>query len=75
MILHEGTQVTASINIFLRQYQREGIQFFFDRWKDGRGGVLGDDMGLVSFYFTGCYFAEHMFICTEGQNNPSHFIG
>ncbi|KAF8312860.1 hypothetical protein DL93DRAFT_2059669 [Clavulina sp. PMI_390] len=38
--------VPASVNRFLRDYQREGIQFFYDRWCEGRGGVLGDDMGL-----------------------------
>ncbi|KDQ17914.1 hypothetical protein BOTBODRAFT_185328 [Botryobasidium botryosum FD-172 SS1] len=39
-------RVPASINTFLRAYQREGVQFFYDRWKEGRGGILGDDMGL-----------------------------
>ena len=40
-------QVPASINGFLREYQREGVRFFWDCFKEGRGGVLGDDMGLV----------------------------
>lgn len=38
--------VPASINKFLRDYQREGVQFFYERYCEGRGGVLGDDMGL-----------------------------
>ncbi len=42
--------VPSSINVFLREYQRDGIQFFWERWRDGRGGILGDDMGLVSFH-------------------------
>ena len=42
-----GIQVPASINGFLREYQREGVRFLWDSFKEGRGGVLGDDMGLV----------------------------
>ncbi|KAJ7260962.1 P-loop containing nucleoside triphosphate hydrolase protein [Mycena haematopus] len=42
----EGIQVPAAINTYLRDYQREGVKFFWDRYKDGRGGLLGDDMGL-----------------------------
>lgn len=41
--------VPASINKFLRDYQREGVQFFYERYCEGRGGVLGDDMGLGSY--------------------------
>lgn len=41
-----GIQVPSSINCYLRDYQREGVQFFYDRYKEGRGGILGDDMGL-----------------------------
>jgi len=40
--------VPASINTYLREYQREGVVFFWDLYKQGRGGLLGDDMGLVS---------------------------
>ncbi|KAF8519338.1 RAD26-like SNF2 family DNA-dependent ATPase [Hysterangium stoloniferum] len=41
-----GIQVNASINRWLRDYQREGVHFFYERYKEGRGGILGDDMGL-----------------------------
>lgn len=44
----EGIMVPASINTYLREYQREGVRFFWDLYKQGRGGLLGDDMGLVS---------------------------
>jgi len=44
-------RVPGSINRYLREYQREGIKFLYDRWKDGAGGVLGDDMGLGIMYF------------------------
>ncbi|KIK94177.1 hypothetical protein PAXRUDRAFT_784462 [Paxillus rubicundulus Ve08.2h10] len=39
--------VPASINTYLRPYQRDGVQFFWDLYHEGRGGILGDDMGLV----------------------------
>lgn len=41
-----AVSVPPSINKFLRDYQREGVQFFYERYCEGRGGVLGDDMGL-----------------------------
>lgn len=37
--------IPASINRFLREYQRVGVDFFYTRYKRGYGGVLGDDMG------------------------------
>ncbi|KAG8964466.1 hypothetical protein FRC03_001782 [Tulasnella sp. 419] len=41
-----GIMVPKSIAMFLRPYQEEGVRFFWERYKEGRGGVLGDDMGL-----------------------------
>ncbi|EPQ55744.1 hypothetical protein GLOTRDRAFT_115984 [Gloeophyllum trabeum ATCC 11539] len=40
-------KVPASINTYLRDYQRDGANFFYDHYKQGSGGLLGDDMGLV----------------------------
>src|ERR1700722_12447808 len=40
-----GIAVPGGINTYLREYQREGVRFFWERWKGGRGGLLGDDMG------------------------------
>lgn len=37
--------IPASINRFLRKYQREGVDFFYSKYKRGYGGILGDDMG------------------------------
>lgn len=37
--------VPASINRFLRDYQREGVKFFWEHYANGKGGLLGDDMG------------------------------
>ncbi|CAL1697934.1 unnamed protein product [Somion occarium] len=42
----KSVKVPAWFNTFLRDYQRDGIKFFYDRFKQGRGGLLGDDMGL-----------------------------
>jgi SNF2 family DNA or RNA helicase len=47
-----GIQVNSSTNRWLRDYQREGVKFFYDRYKDGRGGILGDDMGLGRILYT-----------------------
>ncbi|KAH8114900.1 P-loop containing nucleoside triphosphate hydrolase protein [Phellopilus nigrolimitatus] len=41
-----NTKVPAHINTFLREYQRDGIKFLYERYKRGQGGILGDDMGL-----------------------------
>ncbi|KAL1413120.1 hypothetical protein Q8F55_000869 [Vanrija albida] len=37
--------IPASINRFLRDYQRDGTQFLYNKYKQGVGGILGDDMG------------------------------
>ncbi|KAI9454269.1 P-loop containing nucleoside triphosphate hydrolase protein [Russula earlei] len=39
-------RVPPSLSKCLRLYQREGVQFLFQRYILGRGAVLGDDMGL-----------------------------
>jgi hypothetical protein len=39
-------QVPASINRYLKGYQRKGIQFMYSSVIHGKGCVLGDDMGL-----------------------------
>ncbi|GMH36245.1 hypothetical protein BSKO_04113 [Bryopsis sp. KO-2023] len=39
-------QVPASINAYLREYQREGVRFLFRQYFKGLGGILADDMGL-----------------------------
>ncbi|KAI9057519.1 hypothetical protein FKP32DRAFT_1681383 [Trametes sanguinea] len=46
LVLDKNVKVPKSINAFLREYQRDGVRFFWNRYKEGRGGVLGDDMGL-----------------------------
>lgn len=39
-------RVPPSLGQRLRPYQREGVQFLFQRYILGRGVILGDDMGL-----------------------------
>ena len=41
-------KVPGAINTYLREYQREGVKFMYRQYKEDRGGLLGDDMGLVS---------------------------
>jgi len=43
-----GVKIPAAINTYLRSYQRDGARFLWKQYKEGRGGLLGDDMGLVS---------------------------
>lgn len=40
-------QVPSAINTFLRDYQRDGVEFLYDKFRNSMGGMLGDDMGLV----------------------------
>ncbi|EPS94596.1 hypothetical protein FOMPIDRAFT_1054943 [Fomitopsis schrenkii] len=46
LVLEPGYVVPWKINTFLRDYQRAGVRFFIERYKEGRGALLGDDMGL-----------------------------
>jgi SNF2 family DNA or RNA helicase len=39
--------IPASINRFLKPYQRSGVEFLFRKYRAGTGGILGDDMGWV----------------------------
>lgn len=41
--------IPAAINTYLREYQRDGVRFFWRQYKERQGGLLGDDMGLVRF--------------------------
>lgn len=43
--LDEDVVVPASINKFLRSYQRSGVEFLYKHYKLGTGCILGDDMG------------------------------
>lgn len=36
--------VPSSINMYLRDYQRDGVAFFFRQYAQNQGGILGDDM-------------------------------
>ncbi|KAG8215230.1 RAD26-like SNF2 family DNA-dependent ATPase [Butyriboletus roseoflavus] len=49
----KGIKVPATINTYLREYQREGVKFFWDLYDGGQGGLLGDDMGLPRYDMVG----------------------
>ncbi|KAG8934609.1 hypothetical protein FRC01_001710 [Tulasnella sp. 417] len=44
----EGRELSVPrcVAMYLRPYQEEGARFFWERYREGRGGILGDDMGL-----------------------------
>ena len=42
-------QVPASINRYLMEYQRAGVRFIHRRIAEGKGCILGDDMGMLAF--------------------------
>ncbi|KAM9093956.1 DNA excision repair protein ERCC-6-like 2 isoform X1 [Sarcophilus harrisii] len=42
----DGDYIPYTINRYLRDYQREGVQFLYRHYSLGRGCILGDDMGL-----------------------------
>ncbi|KNF03799.1 hypothetical protein PSTG_02894 [Puccinia striiformis f. sp. tritici PST-78] len=44
--LSKTVELTASINKFLKPYQRDGVKFFFKHFQQKNGVILGDDMGL-----------------------------
>ncbi len=44
--------VPATINRFLKDYQRTGAKFLYSKYKQQTGAVLGDDMGPVSLAVT-----------------------
>ncbi|XP_072024091.1 uncharacterized protein [Amphiura filiformis] len=39
-------QIPATINRYLRDYQREGVKFLYQHFVKNEGAILGDDMGL-----------------------------
>ncbi|KAG8595973.1 hypothetical protein GDO81_001691 [Engystomops pustulosus] len=41
-----GVCIPHTINRYLRDYQREGVQFLYEHYARSRGCILGDDMGL-----------------------------
>ncbi|KAM4049432.1 DNA excision repair protein ERCC-6-like 2 [Anomaloglossus baeobatrachus] len=41
-----GVCVPYTINRYLRDYQREGVQFLYEHYARSKGCILGDDMGL-----------------------------
>jgi hypothetical protein len=45
-------QVPASINRYLKDYQKEGVRFLYSAVNQGLGAILGDDMGESKVVFT-----------------------
>jgi hypothetical protein len=49
------------------------VKFFYEQYKNGLGGVLGDDMGLVRYSFHHG-FAFGNLLQQLGQDDSSHFL-
>ena len=62
MAAAEAGEVPASINRYLREYQREGIRFLYRLYSLDQGGILADDMGLGKKPF-----AHVCVLCTHQQ--------
>lgn len=41
-----GLKIPATINRYLRDYQRDGVHFLYQHFSKNTGAILGDDMGL-----------------------------
>lgn len=72
-------QVPSPINTFLRDYQRDGAAFLYHKFRNSMGGMLGDDMGLVSPLaqvdrMTSGVLTGFCLRPMSGQNHSSHII-
>ena len=56
-------QVPATINRYLRDYQRNGVRFLYKHYCDGHGAILADDMGLGKTVQVSSVLTEHN--CSE----------
>ncbi|XP_063769816.1 DNA excision repair protein ERCC-6-like 2 isoform X2 [Pseudophryne corroboree] len=46
LLSNTGVVVPYTINRYLRDYQRDGVQFLYEHYVRSTGCILGDDMGL-----------------------------
>ena len=68
-------EVHWRLNSLLREYQREGVRFTWDRISRGGGGILADDMGLgklLLIMITSCCHLIFMYFILTRQDCPSH---
>ncbi len=85
----KGIKIPASINTYLRDYQRDGVKFLWRQYNEERGGLLGDDMGLVSVILmcrAPLYLSLRNRVCfiravvlaelirSSGENDPGHLL-
>ena len=52
----EGT-LPASLNQFLRSYQKAGVEWMWGQYVRGVGGILGDEMGLGKTVQVACFLS------------------
>ena len=67
-------QIPATINQYLRDYQREGAQFMYNRYREGEGCILGDDMGLGKTVQVNIFNARLVFLIHIAQLQTAYGI-
>lgn len=68
-------EIPASINRFLRGYQREGVAFFWKHYQKREGGLLGDDMGQSNVAMLPLPLPLPLIrLCRSRENDTGHII-
>nr|XP_032646782.1 DNA excision repair protein ERCC-6-like 2 isoform X2 [Chelonoidis abingdonii] len=73
----DGDCIPYTINRYLRDYQRDGVQFLYGHYARKRGCILGDDMGLGKTIQVISFLAA--VLCKKGtrediENNMPEFL-
>jgi hypothetical protein len=56
--------VPASINRYLSEYQRQGVQFLYSRLSKGMGAILGKPpLRIISHFATKCFSSFQLLPC------------
>ncbi|XP_069481800.1 DNA excision repair protein ERCC-6-like 2 isoform X2 [Ambystoma mexicanum] len=72
-----GDSIPYTINRYLRDYQREGVQFMHRHYTESRGCILGDDMGLGKTVQVIAFLAAVLHkkgTCEDIDNNRPEFL-
>ncbi|XP_067839300.1 DNA excision repair protein ERCC-6-like 2 isoform X2 [Heptranchias perlo] len=72
-----GVSVPYTINRYLRDYQRDGVQFICGHYFSGKGCILGDDMGLGKTIQVISFLAAVLHktgTCEDIDNNMPNFV-
>ncbi|KAK2837132.1 hypothetical protein Q5P01_014344 [Channa striata] len=73
----DDDRVPYTINRYLREYQRDGIKFLYNKFIRSRGCILGDDMGLGKTVQVIGFLAavlQKTGTCEDIKNNRPQFL-